>query len=332
MAVAPSNFASARSNTVSVTINVGDVVFVLLNNADNTAPAGLLDNGGNSYSFLVSDSNAVRGASAIYCCVNAMYSASSVSFTAGHTPTIAVGTLSGATGIGIGVSSANTSTAVNAGNLTSKVASSYAISLLSFFQSGSAVTPSAGTGTLQTNQSSTSTATGCGIVTLAAATPGTFDPTVALAPSANWFAATYEVWSAKYDFYSGKIPPKQLEKVVYKLIPTLAGSGGGGTPVTPVPIGAVLKGGTTGVAYSETISAQGGSGTGYTYAVTGGSLPAGTSLAGSTGIISGTPTTVANYSFTITVTDSLGNFGTQSFTIGISAPSSSGGGSYPFLG
>lgn len=117
--------------------------------------------------------------------------------------------------------------------------------------------------------------------------------------------------------YVGKVPPKMCVALVYKVVPEFAGSTGG--PVTPVPIGAGLKSGSVGIAYSETITAQGGSGTGYTYAVSGGSLPAGLSLNSSTGVISGTPTTLAVYSFTIKVTDSLLNTGTQSFTINVLA-------------
>jgi hypothetical protein len=93
----------------------------------------------------------------------------------------------------------------------------------------------------------------------------------------------------------------------------------------------VLQNGVTGVAYSETIVAQGGSGTGYSYAVTGGALPTGTTLNSSTGVISGTPTTAATYSFTITVTDSLGQTGSQGFSIAITAPSGGGGGAYTFI-
>lgn len=99
---------------------------------------------------------------------------------------------------------------------------------------------------------------------------------------------------------------------------------------SPVPVGAALKSGTIGVAYSETITAQGGNSP-YTYAVTAGSLPTGTSLNSSTGVISGTPTVAANYSFTITVTDAFAATGSQAFTIAVSAPAAGGGSSYVFL-
>lgn len=90
----------------------------------------------------------------------------------------------------------------------------------------------------------------------------------------------------------------------------------------PVPVAAVLKGGTVGTAYSETITAQGGTSP-YTYAVTSGSLPAGLSLS-SSGVISGTPTTAATSNFTITVTDANGFTGSQAFQITIATPSNGG--------
>src|ERR1035437_248950 len=95
----------------------------------------------------------------------------------------------------------------------------------------------------------------------------------------------------------------------------------------PVPVASALNGGTTGAAYSETITAQGGSSP-YTFAVTSGALPVGCSMS-SGGAITGTPTTAATASFTVTVTDSLGYTGSQAFTIIIAAPPS--GGSYVFI-
>ncbi len=103
------------------------------------------------------------------------------------------------------------------------------------------------------------------------------------------------------------------------------GPGGPGGPNTPVPVAQVLKGGTNGVSYSETISAQGGSGTGYTYSLFSGSLPTGTSLTGATGVIAGTASAAGTFSFVIEVTDSLGQFGSQAFSITIANPSAGGG-------
>lgn len=96
-----------------------------------------------------------------------------------------------------------------------------------------------------------------------------------------------------------------------------------GVNSAPAPVASALAGGIVGTAYSETISAVGGAG-GYTFAVHSGSLPASCSLNTSTGVISGTPSSAATSTFTIRVTDTLGVFGDQSFTIIIA---SSGGGS-----
>ena len=99
---------------------------------------------------------------------------------------------------------------------------------------------------------------------------------------------------------------------------------------SPVPVAAELKGGTTGTAYSETITAQGGSSP-YTFILTSGALPTGTTLNSSSGVISGAPSAASTFSFTITVTDSLGFTGSQAFSVTIAAPSASGGGSLTFF-
>jgi len=78
-----------------------------------------------------------------------------------------------------------------------------------------------------------------------------------------------------------------------------------------------LPNGTIGVAYPpQTLAATGGTSP-YTWAVTNGTLPAGLTLAGATGVISGTPTTAATSSFTVTVTDAASPQGTASATLSI---------------
>jgi large repetitive protein len=79
---------------------------------------------------------------------------------------------------------------------------------------------------------------------------------------------------------------------------------------------ASLAGGTTGSAYSQTLTGSGGTGP-YTFAVTAGSLPPGLSLAAG-GTLSGTPTSVGSYSFTVTATDSLNATGSQAFSVTVS--------------
>ena len=68
--------------------------------------------------------------------------------------------------------------------------------------------------------------------------------------------------------------------------------------------------------YSQALSASGGSGTGYTWSTVTGSPPLGLTLSPS-GIISGKPTTKNIYSFTVRVTDSLGNTATRALSIRI---------------
>ena len=64
-------------------------------------------------------------------------------------------------------------------------------------------------------------------------------------------------------------------------------------------------------AFSQTLSVSGSAS--ITYAVQSGALPTGLTLGTSTGVISGTPTTVASYSFTIRATNSYG-YADQAFT------------------
>ncbi len=77
-----------------------------------------------------------------------------------------------------------------------------------------------------------------------------------------------------------------------------------------------LPGGTTGTAYSQTISASPAGGS-YTYAVTSGSLPAGLNLNPATGGLSGTPTANGTFNFTVTATGFGGCTGTRSYAVTI---------------
>jgi large repetitive protein len=82
-----------------------------------------------------------------------------------------------------------------------------------------------------------------------------------------------------------------------------------------------LAGGTLGSPYSATISAASGGTAPYGYAVTAGALPGGLTLNVSTGAITGTPTTLGNFSFDVTATDSSTGTGpysaSQSYVIQI---------------
>ena len=79
-----------------------------------------------------------------------------------------------------------------------------------------------------------------------------------------------------------------------------------------------LAAGTVGIAYSQTISASGGTGS-FTFSVTAGTLPAGLTL-DSSGVLSGTPTTAATSSFTITATDSASATGSRTYHVTIGTP------------
>jgi len=76
--------------------------------------------------------------------------------------------------------------------------------------------------------------------------------------------------------------------------------------------------GTIGTAYSQALTAAGGTGS-YIFSVSSGSLPAGLSLNPGTGLISGSPTSTAANSFTVTVTDGAGATVSRTFAVTIHA-------------
>lgn len=318
---------SAQSNSLSITINPGDFVCVMCVNKDNTAPSGLADNGGNLlglYQFFTQSNAAGQALWAFYIAKN---SATSISFTSGHTPSIAVVIFTNATHARYynngGGSSNNPLTLTG----VSTVANSYGLAFYPFINTGGAVTVGATTGgTNQTSQASSTTVDGVLAVTstaLISAAGTTFSPSTSLSASVAWLGLIVFIENNTYqgEFPNeSTIPAPAYIKLRYTDFPKITGGTTGG-PSTPVPIGSVLKSGISGTAYSETISAQGGTGSGYTYSVTAGALPTGTSLNSSTGVISGTPSAAGSYSFTIKVVDSAGSFGSQVFLISISAPS-----------
>jgi hypothetical protein len=65
--------------------------------------------------------------------------------------------------------------------------------------------------------------------------------------------------------------------------------------------------------YSQTLMATGGSGA-LTFSKTAGTLPIGLNLS-SSGVLSGTPVAAGSFSFIVTVTDSMGATGSQSYTV-----------------
>jgi len=85
--------------------------------------------------------------------------------------------------------------------------------------------------------------------------------------------------------------------------------------VTP----ATLPGGTTGIAYSQSVGSTGGLGT-TTYAITLGAPPTGLVLDGASGAITGTPTAAGTYTFTVTATDANGCTGSRAYTVVIVCP------------
>ena len=84
-----------------------------------------------------------------------------------------------------------------------------------------------------------------------------------------------------------------------------------GVPLTLSP-GSPLSDGENDQNYSTTITAIGGNGA-YSYTVTGG-LPSGLTLS-SGGLLSGVPTAPGTYNFTVTANDTVGDSGSQAYTL-----------------
>jgi large repetitive protein len=81
-----------------------------------------------------------------------------------------------------------------------------------------------------------------------------------------------------------------------------------------------LPNGSQGTAYNQTVTASGGTAP-YTYAITSGSLPAGLSLNANSGAITGTPSANGLSDFTIQATDSVGDVGSQAYSLAIGSNS-----------
>lgn len=81
---------------------------------------------------------------------------------------------------------------------------------------------------------------------------------------------------------------------------------------------ATLPAGTTGTAYTQTLTASGGNAP-YTFAISGGNLPPGLSL-NSNGSFSGSPSQSGTFNFTVTATDNLNCAGTQNYALLINCP------------
>jgi hypothetical protein len=95
--------------------------------------------------------------------------------------------------------------------------------------------------------------------------------------------------------------------------------------VGPPPVSVLssaLYNATAGAPYNAALSAIGGTGGPYSFAVTAGALPAGLSLS-SNGVLSGTATSDATYSFTVTAADPTGIMGSRALSLNVDAAAAS---------
>lgn len=142
---------------------------------------------------------------------------------------------------------------------------------------------------------------------------GSLPPGVTLDPNTGALSGT-PTTPGTYSFYVQATDSGGATGVTANSIDVSIASASGVT-ITVAP--GTLPGGTSGTAYSETLSASGGTGP-YTFSRTVGGLPAGLVLNATTGVLSGTPTAAGTYTFTIRATDANAtDFGEQAYSVTI---------------
>ncbi len=211
-------------------------------------------------------------------------------------------------------------------------------------------------GSFSLNASATDSSTGNGPYTVGQAfTLTVAAPTLALAPAATTFTATYGAPYSQAFTASGGIGPYTYAQTgtlppgvsfsgntvsgtptapgsySFTITATDSGSTGTGSPFTiaqsytinvPSPTivvnPATLPNPTIAVAYSQNLTATGGVAA-YGFAITAGALPTGITLSGS-GVLAGTSNEVGTFNFTVTATDVNGQNGSRAYTVTIAAP------------
>jgi hypothetical protein len=182
---------------------------------------------------------------------------------------------------------------------------------------------------------------GSGMVSLTAATSGSFTGAISFSVSGLPVGVT-AAWSANPLVAASNVSanPATLTLTASataavgatRIVATAAGDGlvasqsislqvQRAAPITLAVLPAALAAGTVGTPYPQTTISAGGGVAPYTYAVSSGALPAGLTLS-TAGVLTGTPAAAGEFPFTVTATDSStgtgANTGSQSYTVVIS--------------
>ena len=294
--LAGSNSSAAASSTLVISVtgttNLHDAIVVgaTINSASATV-TGVTDSQSNTYTSAVTNSGSAEYGNAIFVALNcAVLTAGTDTITVTFSSAAADGKTAAATGVpaaahsgavDIGVSA--TSAGSTAPSVTSGALAQTAEALIAW-ESNAAAGGAIHWGT------------------------GSFTQQVAgfQAPSSNQYSsmASLVVSSQASVTASGTITSA---KWAILLVSLKLSTG-------PVIVTSSLPAAYTGVAYNQTLTVSGGVSP-YTWTVSAGSLPSGMSLGSSTGVISGTATAAGASSFTVKVTDSASNTGTQALSI-----------------
>ena len=247
--------------------------------------------------------------------------------TAGGTTVTLTGTnLTGATAVSFGGTAASSFTVNNATTITATTPAHAAGAV------NVVATTSNGTATLTNGYTYALPAPTAGAVSATVAANSSANPitlslgggaatSVAVASAASHGTATASGTSITYTPTAGYSGP---DSFTY----TATNASGTSSPATVTitvsaptlvlsPASGALAGGSTGSAYSTTISTSGGTAP-YTYAISAGSLPAGLILNTSSGVISGTPSGSGTSNFTVTATDANSATGSNAYSITVS--------------
>lgn len=350
MAITTKRQASAAANSVSITIDAGDSVFVFCTSQSGSQPGTPTDSAGNIYTLIAY--SAFSGYTALFWCQKAL-AATSVSFTGSPAQVMLVSTYAPSGTGNIFLGAVNNGGTQSGGTtvgtaLTTTKANSKVESFFSFWNSSVPLTMTASAGTLVAQRSSVvaGTIVGLGVIETTTTTTGAYTNTATFGGSNATFQAYWNV--ELFDFTGLQVSKANVYEVLgaptgvdvskanaYEVLDKSVGVNVSKANVYAVldvtnsnpPVwNAFIGDGVLGSPYLYSWDLAPSSPYSFAYSQVGGTLPPGLSLvwtAGSTAAsLSGTPTLAGTFNFTLRATNLFGS-ADQPFTVHITTPASS---------